>query len=373
MLNRRNVLFSLPAAALWLRSSRAAIHSVPARRLFIGTTGKVSKGIYTAFWNASTGEIGPTSLAAEVQNPSFLAMNRDKLYACSEAGGDNAKATAYAITPSGLRKLNEQSTLGPGTTFISARNDGVFVANYSGSITSFRTLADGSLSKPVSHFHFEGSGPNRDRQEHSHAHSALPSPDGRFLLVNDLGLDRIVIYRLNPSTAELSPNDPPYFSSRPGAGPRHLAWHPNGRWLYSVNELDSTVDLLEWNSSAGTLTQRSFVSTLEPNFPKNTAFAGEIALSSDGRFLYVGNRVASDTIAVLSVDPTSGMLKLKQLASNGGKNTRYCTLDPTGRWMLLCNQDSSTLVVLERDRATGHLSEPKASYPLDKPQCILFA
>ena len=373
MLNRRNVLLSLPAAALSLRTSSAAVHAASVKRVFIGTTGKVSKGIYTASWNASTGEIGATSLAAEVQNPSFLAMERGALYACSEAGGDSAKATAYAITPSGLRKLNEQSSLGGGTTFISARNNGVFVANYRGSVTSFHKGADGSLSKPVSHYHFEGSGPNHERQEHAHAHSALPSPDGRFLLVNDLGLDRIVVYRLNARTSELAPNDPPYFSARPGVGPRHLAWHPNGKWLYSVNELDSTVDLLDWNGSTGTLTQRSFASTLEPNFPKNTAFAGEIVLSADGRFLYVGNRVASDTIAVLSVDQGSGILKLEQLASNGGKNTRYCTLDPTGRWMLLCNQDSDTLVVLERDRATGRLSEPKGTYSLDKPQCILFA
>lgn len=372
MLNRRNVLFSLPAAALSLRSSSASANTAFANRIFIGTTGKVSKGIYTASWNASTGEIGGISLAAEVQNPSFLAIDRGKLYACSEAGGDNAKVTAYAITPSGLRKLNEQPSLGSGTTFISAKNNGVFVANYSGSITSFHTGADGSLSKPVSHYRFEGSGPNHERQEHSHAHSALPSPDGRFLLVNDLGLDRIVIYRLDASTSELSPNNPPYFSARPGVGPRHLAWHPNGKWLYSVNELDSTVDLLEWDSSAGTLTQRAFVSTLEKNFPKNTAFAGEIVLSTDGRFLYVGNRVASDTIAVLSVDGRSGVLKLEQLAPNGGNNTRYCTVDPSGRWMLLCNQDSNTLVVLERDRATGRLSEPKSKYPLDKPQCLLF-
>ncbi len=189
------------------------------------------------------------------------------------------RRVAYSITSTGLTKLNEESSLGGGTTFISAKNGCVFVANYGGgSVTSFRIKPDGSLSKPVSHFQFQGTGPNHDRQEHSHVHSALSSPDGRFLLVNDLGLDRIVIYRVDPATAELKPNDPPYFSVRPGAGPRHLVWHPNSRWLYNINELDSTVDLLDWNSSAGTLKLRGFVSTLSPDFPKNTAFAGEITI-----------------------------------------------------------------------------------------------
>lgn len=373
MPTRRTVLLSLSAAAVSMRCP-TAFAAAPSNRIFMGTTGKVSKGIYMAPWNASTGEIGDITLAADVSNPSFLAVNRNHLYACTEAGSNEAKATAFTISASGLAKLNDQPSLGPGTTFISTRGNGVYVANYGGgSVTSFHTEPDGSLSKPVSHFQFEGNGPNRERQEQSHAHSALPSPDGRFLLVNDLGLDRIVIYRINPATAELTPNDPPFFSTRPGVGPRHLAWHPNGKWLYSVNELDSTVDLLHWNSDAGILTQGSSVSTLDPGFPKNTAFAGEIGISPDGRFVYVGNRVGSDTIAALSVDGNSGALKLEQVAPNGGKNTRFLTLDPSGRWLLLCNQASNELVVLSRDPKSGKLSEPKHRYPVDKPQCIVFA
>ncbi len=373
MLTRRNFLLSLSAAAVSMRYP-TAFAAAPSTRIFIGTTGKVSKGIYMAPWNAYTGEIGDITLTAEVDNPSFLAVNRDHLYACSETGGTGAKATAFTISASGLAKLNDQPSLGPGTTFISARGNCVYVANYSGgSVTSFHTDPDGSLSNPASHFQFEGRGPNGERQEQSHAHSALPSPDGRFLLVNDLGLDRIVIYHINPATAELTPNDPPFFSTRPGVGPRHLAWHPNGKWLYSVNELDSTVDLLNWKRSTGTLTQGSFVSTLDPGFPKNTAFAGEIGISSDGRFVYVANRVGSDTIAALSADGNSGALKLEQLAPNGGKNTRFLTLDPSGRWLLLCNQESNELVVLARDPKSGKLSKPKHRFPLDMPQCIVFA
>ncbi len=372
MLNRRTLLLSVPAAALALRAP-SLFAAPPVSRVFVGTTGKVSKGIYTASWNPSTGELGPLALAAEVPSPTFLALNGPHLYACSETDGDSAKATAYTITPSGLEKLNEQPSLGAGTTFISARGNGVFVANYSGgSVTSYHVEPDGSLSKPISHFQYEGSGPDKQRQDHSHAHSALASPDGRFLLVNDLGLDRIVVYRIDPKTATLTPNDPPFFATRPAVGPRHLAWHPNGKWLYSVNELDSTVDQLTWNSSTGTLTQGPFVSTLESGFAPHTAFAGEIVISSDGRFLYVGNRVASDTIAVLSLDPRTGAPHLEQVISNGGKNTRFCTLDPTGRWLLLCNQASNALVVLPRDPQTGKLSAPIHTYPVDKPQCLVF-
>jgi 6-phosphogluconolactonase len=373
MLNRRSFLLSLPAAALALRTP-SLFAAPPAGRIFVGTTGHVSKGIYMASWNPATGEIGALTLAAEVPSPTFLATSGNHLYACSETNGASAKASAYTITPAGLTKLDDQPSLGGGTTFISVKGNSVFVANYGGgSVTSYHIEPDGSLSKPVSHFQFEGSGPNKERQDHSHAHSALASPDGRFLLVNDLGLDRIVIYRIDPATSTLTPNDPPFFTTRPGVGPRHLAWHPNGKWLYSVNELDSTVDQLTWNSATGTLTQGPFVSTLEPNFSPNTAFAGEIQISPDGRFLYVANRVASDTIAVLSINRKSGALHLEQDAPNGGQNTRFFALDPTGRWLLLCNQASNALVVLRRDPHTGKLSAPVHSYPIDKPQCLVFS
>lgn len=266
ILTRRSILASLPAAAFAVK--RGFAFQPDTNRIFIGTSGKISKGIYSAPFNATTGELGSITLAAEVATPSFLAVDRGHLYACTEGDGGKAKVSAFDVTATGLTPLNTQPSLGDGTTYVSARNHAVFAANYTGgSVTSFRTERDGSLSKPVSHFQYTGTGPNKERQEHSHAHSALPSPDGRFLLVNDLGLDRIHIYRIQPGTATLTPNDPPAFNTRSAAGPRHLAWHPNGRWLYSVNELDSTVDLLDWNPATGTLKQGPFVSTLKPDFP----------------------------------------------------------------------------------------------------------
>lgn len=356
--------------------------AVPTRdqHVLLGTTGKVSKGIYSAPWNAATGELGPMTLAAALPAPSFLAIRRAGthtfVYAVSEGEGVNAKVTAFRYDPSQttpLEKINEQSSEGDGPTHLSVSSDGTVLAlaNYGGgSVTSFHLAADGSLSAPVSHFQYSGHGPNASRQQHSHAHSAQFSPDGRFLLVNDLGLDRINVYKVSSATGEIVANDPPFWVARPGTGPRHIAFHPNGQWLYSVNELDSTIDILRWNAREGSVQPNGFVSTLPADFPPGKAFAGEVLISGDGRNLYVGNRIAAETIAVFAIKGRGDSLRLSQLASNGGKLTRHLALDPSGRWMLVSNQGSGALVVLERDRATGHLSEPRHSYTLDT---VMFA
>jgi 6-phosphogluconolactonase (cycloisomerase 2 family) len=347
--------------------------------IFIGTNGGgTSKGIYTASWNPVSGDIANIELVAGMDSPTFLALGRGKsfLYAVSEIPSEKAIVAAYAVAGGKLTKLNDQNTLGSGPTFVSVHPDGgsVYVANYvGGSVTSYRVEEHGALSEPVSHFQYKGSGPNPDRQSSPHAHSALVSPDGKFLLVNDLGLDRIVLYKVNASTAELTPNDPPYWSARPGSGPRHIAFHPNRRWLYSVNELDSTVDVLMWDAAKGAPTAQSHVSTLAPGFPKNTAFAGEILVSPDGKYVYVGNRVGDETIAVLKVDSATGNLSLVQLASNGGKNTRHIAIDPAGKWIIASNQNSGNLVVFARDASTGKLSAPVHTFSLDRPMCVIFA
>ena len=180
------------------------------------------------------------------------------------------------------------------------------------------------------------------------------------------------MYRIDRKTAGLTANEPAYFETRAGAGPRHLAWHRSGRWVYCVNELDSTVDRLTWDARRGVLTQEESVSTLGPEVAKGSAGAGEIQISRNGRFVYVGNRVASETIAVLAADRHTGALRLDQVTGNGGKNTRFLTLDPTERWMVLCNQGSNEVVVMERDRKTGRLGAVKQRVAVDKPQCVVF-
>lgn len=371
---RRQFLLTASAAALAPRISFANASQLSAKRVLLGTGGKVSKGIYTADWNSSTGELGQITLAAEVAAPTFLAISshgsRQFVYAVSEAGRADSVLTAWTTVPGQkeLRKLDEVASVGGGPTHLSVSPDGrsVACANYGGgSVSSYHVLPDGSLSKCVSHFQFTGSGPYKGRQDQPHTHSANITPDGKWVLVNDLGLDRIFIYHLNDATGEMTPGNPPFWSAKPGSGPRHLAFHPNGKWVYSVNELTSTVDMLRWDAKRGTLTQFGSASTLKKGFPPNTAFAGEILCSRDGRNLYVGNRVADDTIAVFDVNPHTGILSLTQLAENSGKNPRHVALDPSGRWIVISDQGSNSILILERDLKSGHLSGTKHAYKLD--------
>jgi 6-phosphogluconolactonase len=377
MLSRRTLLYSLPIAAA---SARNLFAAPPAPGiLYVGTgTGKDSnsKGIYVAPWNSTTGEIGDLTLSAELASPTFLAINPKAAYLYAISESKAATVTAFGI-PSGAGKLtyiNDSSAVGRGSAHVSVNHDGrsVFVANYGGgSIASFLVEKNGGLSPAVSHFQYT---PVDDTPEHKapHAHCVTPSPDGRWLIVNDLGSDRILVYHLNPATAELTPNDPPFWAARNKSGPRHFVFHPNGRWAYNVNELDSTVDLLYWDAKRGTLTPHgNFISTLPADFPKDTAFCSEILVSPDGRFVYVGNR-RNETIAVLNVNPKDGTVVLAQLVPHGGKSARHVTLDPSGRWLLVANQDSNGIVVMRRDAATGKLSEPVHTYAIDSPQCLVF-
>ena len=377
MLTRRSLLLSLPVAAAMPHSLFAS--STAGYRLLIGTgTSRPSgsKGIYVADWN-SNGELGEVSIAAQLDNPTFLALSpHDRvLYAISEV--DDGKVTAFRFGEGKqltLDRLNQQTAEGNGPAHVAINIDGrsAFVSNYGGgSLTSYKIERSGALSSPVSHFQYAPVD-ELPQHKHPHAHQATPSPDGRWLLVNDLGSDRIWIYRIDPATAKLTPAKVGFWQARLNSGPRHLVFHPNGRWVYNANEIDSTVDQLLWDGRTGTLTtQGSFVSTLPSDYPAKTSFVSEIICSSDGRFVYVGNR-GHESIAKFDVNPTSGALTLSQLAPHGGKTARHITFDPSGRFLLVACQVSGGIVVLPRDLSTGRLSEPSHTYPIDSPQCLLF-
>ncbi len=381
MFSRRHLLKSLSAATL-LPRALAAYAAAPRMRLLIGTgteSPSASKGIYLADWNLKTGEIGALTLATALESPTWLALSprAPRLYALSEIKA--GKLTAFdlrhgadgAIT---LEKINEQSAEGEGPAHVSINTDGrsAFVANYgSGSLTSYKIERSGALSAPVSHVQYS---PIDADPAHTkpHAHQATPSPDGRFLLVNDLGSDRILIYKIDSGSGKLTPNSQAFWQGRLKSGPRHLVFHPNGKWVYNVNELDSTIDLLYWNNIRGTLTTHGVpLSTLPVGYPPGTAFCSEILTSPDGRFVYAGNR-RNETIAKLDVNPESGELILSQLAPHGGKTARHVTLDPTGRFLLVALQDSNGIAVLARNERTGQLSDAIHTYPVDSPQCLVF-
>lgn len=379
MLNRRRLVKTLHAAA-FLPRAIAAHAATPHVRLLIGTgtaSPSTSKGIYLADWNLKTGELGPRTLVAELESPTWLALSprAPRLYALSEINA--GRVTAFDLRRDSsltLQKINAQTAEGEGPAHLSVNTDGrsAFVANYgSGSITAYKIGKSGALSAPVSHVQYTpvDADPVHARP---HAHQATPSPDGRFLLVNDLGSDRILVYRIDAGSGKLTPNSPAFWQARLKSGPRHLVFHPNGRWVYNVNELDSTVDLLYWNSIRGSLTTHGVpVSTLPAGYPAGTAFCSEILTSPDGRFVYAGNR-RNETIAALDVNPGSGELLLSQLAPHGGKTARHVTLDPSGGFLLVALQDSNGIAVLARDQRTGQLSDPLHTYPVDSPQCLVF-
>lgn len=381
MLTRRRFV-ALSTTAVAASRLASALPPVP-RRLYIGTNSDgPGQGILTAMWDPSTGSIGTPELAAEVGKPTFLAQFRrgaqTLIYTVSEMDGDAAAVSAWttvAGTPR-LRLLNRVSSGGDSPTHLSVSPDGrsVVVANYGGgSTSSFHVLADGSLSQAVSHVQFHGSGPYKARQEAPHAHSASVSPDGRFVLVNDLGLDRIFLFHLDPATSALVAADPPFYQARPGTGPRHIAWSPDGRFVYCSNELDSTIETLAWSEHPLSLRAVSHISTLPVGCAPHTAFVGEVVASADGRNVYAGNRIADDTIAVFNVNRATGTLAQTQYAPSGGTITRHLALDPSERWMIASHQKSNDLTVLERNPASGRLVVSAGkTVSVATPMCVIF-
>ena len=286
-----------------------------------------------------------------------------------------------------LRKLGQVSSGGAGPCFISidSSSRSAFVANYDGgTVASFRVQADGTLTGPVSRVDlheklYGGRGPVADRQDGPHPHSATLGPDDRFLLVNDLCNDDIAIFPVDRATGQLGPVR--LTQSRvPGSGPRHVVFHPNGRWAYGIDELTSRIDQYLWNTvhdSRGIMTQGLLtasghtVSTLDAGFHA-TNTAAEIAITDDGHFVYASNR-GEDSLVVFAVGAANGSLSPLQRIGCGGRGPRHFTLDPSGRWLICGNQLSNSIAVFARDPGTGKLSGPIETLPLVAPMFTLFA
>jgi 6-phosphogluconolactonase len=351
--------------------------------VFFGTytSGKSpSKGIYRALFNSAIGELGAPELAAEKASPSFLAISPSKthLYAVGEAGEGDAKAvSAYKLElPSGaLTKLNAVTAVGQGPCHVNTDRTGkmVGIANYgSGSTVSYKVAADGSLSEPVSFIQHEGSSVNPKRQAGPHAHSINFSPDNRYAYVCDLGMDQVQIYKVDPESGALLPNEPAFAKTPVGGGPRHLAFHPNGKFVFVNNEMSLTETVFAYDAQTGALTPVETVSTLPAGEAVTSGLStAETVVHPNGKFVYVSNR-GHDTIAVFSVDLETGKLTLIQNASAEGEVPRNFNLDPTGKWMLVAHQKSDTVAVLKVDEATGKLSFTGKKQTVGAPVCVRF-
>jgi 6-phosphogluconolactonase len=377
--SRRSFLAKLSALALAARTPGWA--ATPSGLIFAGTyTDKgASRGIYGFRWDADGGTLTPLGLAAATVNPSFLALSPDRrhLHAVNEVdayhGQKSGSISSFAIAGDKLRPINVVASMGGGPANVAVDYTGkaVFVANYGGgSAASFRVLPSGGLSKAVSTFQYTGQGADPKRQAEPHAHCTTVSPDNRYVLVNDLGLDRISVYHLDPLTARLTPNTPPSYQALPGSGPRSLAFHPSGRWAYSLNEIASTLDVLTWDAEKGTLSRIQNISTLPEGFTGSNT-AATVAVDSAGRFVYASNR-GDNSVAVFSINDRQGTVKPVQHVDCGGKSPRHFALDPGNQWLLVANQDSSNIVVFARNPRTGFLTPSGNQYPLSLPVCLVF-
>jgi len=371
-----------PAAAQewWSRQGREAKR----RLLLVGTqtVSGTSKGIYAWHWDPQEGELRLAGLAAESDNPTFLALAPDGqyLYASNEIsefeGQKSGAVSAFEVdlASSRLKPINQVSSEGAGPANVTVDRTGrsAFCANYvGGSATSFYLSPNGQISDAVSHFQYEGHGPNPQRQEAPHAHRVTVSPDDRYLLVNDLGLDCIHIYHLDSETAKLSRSAPPRWNATPGSGPRALRFHPNGRIAYCVCEMASTVDVLEWNARHGTFRRIQSVSLLPADYHGPTRGC-DIVVDRAGRFAYAANRDYNCLVS-FSVDAKDGRLTMLKRGSCGGQIPRHLALDPTEKWLLVANEESDAIAVFARDEKTGRLAESAKTFPQSRPQCLVFA
>jgi 6-phosphogluconolactonase len=350
--------------------------------VYLGTyTGPKSKGIYMTKLDPATGRLSAPEVAAELKNPSFLAIapNQKFLYAIGEVdefkGQKAGGISAFSIDPASgkLTLINQQSTGGPGPAFVGVDPSGkiAMVANYSGgSVQSLPIKADGSLGAPASFFQHAGSSVDPARQKEPHAHSINASPDGKFAVAADLGLDKLMVYRLDGASGKMMPNDPPFAKTPAGGGPRHLSFAPDGKFAYFVNEMECSVTAMSYDAERGTFAEVQTITALPAE--KSPKYSGaEIQVHPSGKFVYASIR-GLDVIAIFAVDQATGKLTAAGHQSSGGKTPRNFRIDPSGRFLLAANQGTGNVVVMRIDPETGKLTPTGSSIDVGSACCIKF-
>lgn len=373
MTHRAAILLTLCALA-----GAAAAAPSGAYWVHIGTyTAKEGGGIHLLRLDAAKGTLALHGLACETRNPGFQALHPSKPVMYSvEDDQTGGVVVAYALDPAtgNLTEINRQSTVGAGPCHVSVtpKGDRVLVANYGGgSVASFPAGEDGALGKACGFMQHAGSSVNPKRQEGPHAHSIYPSPDGAFALAPDLGLDKVMIYRIDAASGRLLPNEPAFGQTDPGAGPRHMKFAPNGKFAYVLNELTNTVAVFAWDAKAGRLDPVQTISTLPEGYDQENTSA-EIRIHPNGKHVYTSNR-GHDSIAVFDVDEATGKLTAKGQVPTGGKTPRNFALDPAGAFLLAANQSSGTVVLFRVDPETGMPAATSEVAVVPVAVCVTFS
>lgn len=348
--------------------------------LFIGAyTQSDGLGIGLAHFDADTGMLTTPELAAELVNPSFVALNPSlsHLYAVTEIDDYKSKfsgaLSSFAVDRiSGeLTFLNRQPTNGPGPCFVTvdAKGQNAVVANYNGGSVAVLPINDDGSLEPLSDFvqHEGAAGVVSDRQEGPHAHSANLDLETSRVYVNDLGLDRIKSYDLDSSAGKLTPAGLDV-ELHPGAGPRHFDFHPNGKYAYAINELDNTITTMDYGRASGRLTVIQTVSALPEGWSGSSSCA-DLHISPDGRFIYGSNR-GHDSIVIYAIDPTTGRLEYVGHETTRGNNPRNFAIEPSGRYLLAANQDTDNIIVFEVDNESGKLTATGTEVSVSMPVCL---
>jgi 6-phosphogluconolactonase len=351
-------------------------------RVYVGTyTGKASKGIYRLDLDLTTGKLSNPELAAESNNPSFLAIHPGEkfLYAVNEVdsfGGKKAGGvSAFAIDAKtgNLTAINQQTAGGTGPCHLIVDKAGknVLCANYGGgSVEVIPIDEQGKLAEPSSFMQHKGTSEDPAHKQTPHGHSINVDAANRFAVVCDLGLDKVFVYRFDPAKGALTANEPPAYECKPGSGPRHFAFHPDGKHAYAINELACTITAFDYDADKGVLKEIQAISTLPEGVKKEKSYStAEVQVHPSGKFLYGSNR-GHNTIAAFAIDANTGKLTFVGHQGKGIKTPRGFGMDPTGTFMLVGNQDGGNIVEFRIDPKTGELKETGVAMEVGSPVCV---
>jgi 6-phosphogluconolactonase len=388
-------IFTVLLSLLSFSSSQAAdskSDSAPpkgATLVYVGTytAGSKSKGIYY-FWLRTQGNevsqnitLVPLGVAAESANPSFLELDlkRRLLFCVNEIdefqGKPAGAVSAFSIDPATgkLKLINQRSSMGAGPCHLMLDKAGknLLVANYnSGSVAVLPVAADGTIGEATSVIQHQGKSVNADRQQGPHAHCVTLDPANKFAFVCDLGIDKVMVYHFDADKGVLTPNDPPFVALKPGAGPRHMAFRPDGKFAYVINELNSTITAFAYDSAKGALKEVQTISTL-PGYYDGPNTAAEIEVRPDGKFVYASNR-GNETVVLFEIDSEKGTLEWVEEQNTGGKKPRHFGIQPSFKHLAIANQDSDTVLVARIDPGNGRLKPSGVFAEVPAPACVKF-